>query len=414
MSCSYDRELAYLALRDIESGSSWSNLALKQRLGGGKPGPEKKEAGSPAFVRELVYGVLRNQILLDANIDRFVKKIKTPERIILRIGLYQLCRMDSVTQYAAVNESVELAKRYAKGREKLVNGVLRNFIRQGCRLSAEDDCTLYSVQPWIWDVLCESYGVEKTKAMLGSCLGPAKLSLRRNPLRCSEEEFEKLLSGGEAASLISSEAYKNGLFSVQGQASQRAVRALAPQPGDFVIDMCAAPGGKSCAAAEMMQNSGRVLAFDLYPHRVELIRKEAKRLGLGIIEAREADASKPFSPQLAESADCVICDVPCSGLGVIKKKPEIKLRASKEEAESLPALQLAILENAASCLKPDGRLLYSTCTVIPAENSAVKDKFIKGHPEFELLEESLTLPDETNDDGFYFCVLRKRNGKCRF
>jgi 16S rRNA (cytosine967-C5)-methyltransferase len=110
----------------------------------------------------------------------------------------------------------------------------------------------------------------------------------------------------------------------------------------------------------------------------------------------------------------VICDVPCSGLGVIKKKPEIKLRASKEEAEALPALQLAILENAASCLKPGGRLLYSTCTVIPAENSAVKDKFIKGHPEFELLEESLTLPDETNDDGFYFCVLRKRNGKCRF
>ena len=397
-----DRKTAFLILKDIEENSSWSNLSLNRYLKNG-------EVNSPAFVRELVYGVIRNRILLDVNIDALVKKIKLPDRIILRMGLYQICFMDSAAEYAAVNESVELAKSFAKGRDGFINAVLRNFIRKGSELKSKEPYEKYSCQPWIYELFKESYGKEKAEDILYWCSKPAELSIRANTLKITKEELDLRLADIDKSRMLESELYKNGYFSVQGTASQTAVKLLDPKPGDTLVDMCAAPGGKSCAAAELMQNRGKVFSFDLYEHRVKLIKKEAVRLGIDIITAQTADASV-FDKSLENTADCIICDVPCSGLGVIRKKPEIKLTAKEEEVKTLPMLQLSILNNAARYLKSGGRLLYSTCTVNPAENSGVIKQFTDNNPEFEILEERLILPDKDNQDGFYICLMGKKNG----
>ena len=426
-----DRQTVYRILKDMEEQGSWSNLALNRGL-------RDAHVRSEAFVREMVYGVLRSRMLLDFNIDRYLKKpgLKVPDRILLRMGFYQLAFMDHVPDHGAVDQTVELASVYAKGRRGFINGVLRSFIRDGkdIRLPRGDGqmgpkdrrrlSVQYSCSPWIIDLWLASYGPERLSELLEASCTPAPLCIRTNILRQSREDLiEKLTALGYAcrkteeaphgiyvngSGLLSTELFRSGCFSVQGEASQTAAFLLDPRPGDTVLDLCAAPGGKSCAMAELMEDRGCIKAFDLYEGRTELIRASARRLDLHCIEAKAADAAC-FDPLRKETADCVLADVPCSGLGTLRQKPEIKLSDRPEDMDSLPAIQLSILRNAGAYCRPGGKLLYSTCTVDPAENQDVTAAFLKDHPEFSVLSEKQYFQTKGGCDGFYICLMRKDN-----
>ena len=496
-----DRRLAFLVLKDIEENGRWANLALGAALSGkpsGKagsskdPGKSSGKAGSsetaanPAFVRELVYGVLRNQKLLDYNIARFLKKPKLSvnERLLFRMGFYQLALMDGVADHAAINETVAIAAAFMKGRQGFINAVLRSFQRDGKRLLDDGPLTRWSCAKWIADLWTQQYGADKAEELMKASCTPAPLTIRANLARISRADLKAALQSGfevketalsgrcfevsetalsdrclevKGSGLLDTQLYKQGYFSVQGEASCCAVDQLladlatrqfgapaaqqlntpaAQHPGPLIVDLCAAPGGKSCAAAELLatkQNSapGRVLSFDLYPHRVELIEKEAKRLGLGgIITAKAADTQQPL-PELFGKADYVIADVPCSGLGTLRRDPEIKLRErtpaeSAKALEELTKIQYNILVNALRIVKPGGRVAYSTCTVNKAENGdlvrraladiagqAAGDASTQRNPatnaqaakRFAIVSETQLFQTEGGPDGFYICVI---------
>lgn len=409
-----DRRAAYSILKDVQDNDSWSNLALLRQFA-------KETPKHPAFVRELVYGVLRNQLLLDWNIDRFLKNpgLKSSERILLRMGFYQLAFMD-VAEHAAVSETVDLAKLLIKGKEGFINAVLRNFQRSGKALllpEEADNIIIYSVKysahPAIVELWIKAYGEEKAEEILKESCKEAPLTIRVNTLKCSREDLlgQLTASGFECAAselcdsavsvkggkLLDTQLYKDGFFSVQGEASQYAVQILNPLPGENLLDVCAAPGGKSCAAAERMKNTGSVKAYDIHKHRVALIKKEAKRLGLSIIEAGLADSTK----EKFGEADCVLCDVPCSGLGTLRRNPELKFKKPK-----IPMQAFEILCNAQSFAKD--RLLFSTCTVNPQENELIVRKLMDIYPGWKLEFEKQFFPVQDGPDGFYISLLRKR------
>lgn len=423
-----NRRLAFLILKEISEKGTWSNLAVKDYL-------LREEHDDAPFIREIVYGVLRNQFLLDFNIDRFLKKpgLGKTERMLLRMGFYQMALMDGVADHAAVNETVELAAKFAKGRQGFVNAVLRSFQRDGKRLLYSDLRAQYSCAEWIIKLLTKAYGPEKTEEILKSSCEAPPFTVRINRLKTDRKElaerFGKLGASAEndpgselclkvKGSVLDSEEYRNGLFSVQGTASVSAVEMLAPNPGESLLDLCAAPGGKTCAAAELMENDGRILALDVHPHRVKLIEKEAARLGHTIIQTAVSDASA-FDPKLEGRWDRVIADVPCSALGTIARDPEIKLRElTEDQAESyikeLAAKQSAILANACGYVKPGGTVLYSTCTVDPAENEEITGAFIKAHEGYTVVKSRLLLSDRKGQEGFYTCLIRRNDDQHRF
>ena len=417
-----DRRLAFLILKDIETNDSWSNLTVNEYI-------SKQGADQPAFVRELVYGCLRNQFLLDYNIGRFLTKPKlsVSERVLLRMGFYQLVYMDSVKDYAAVNETVSLAAAFIKGRQGFINAVLRAFQRDGKQLLDDGLSTRYSCAQWIIDLWTESYGAEKTEELLKAGNTPAPLVIRVNALKMSRDELsEKLAELGfkteksdistlclkiGGSGLLDTHLYKDGCFSVQGEASCSAVEMLAPQPGDVLTDLCAAPGGKSCAAAEMMKDKGIIRSFDIYPHRVQLIKKEAERLGISMIEPAVSDSSV-FDPALENTADCVIADVPCSGLGTLRRNPEIKLLKYSDNdvsgrLEELQKIQYNILFNALRYIKPGGKVLYSTCTADPAENGDLVRRVLSASYACRIEKEQQLFTTEDGPDGFYSCIIRR-------
>ena len=423
-----DRRLAFLILKEISAKGTWSNLAVKDAL-------SSEKADSPAFIRELVYGCLRNRKLLDYNIDRFLRspKLKPSERILLRMGFYQLAFMDGVPDHAAVSETVSLAAAFIKGRQGFINAVLRSFQRDGKRLLDDGPATRYSCAQWIADLWTKSYGSERAEEYMKASCRPAPFTIRANTIKISRDALAERLRalGFEAenctlsgrcltvkgSGALDTEEYKNGLFSVQGELSAYAAEILSPKPGESVLDLCAAPGGKTCAAAEMMEDTGRIAAFDVYSHRAELIKKEAERLGHGIIVTGTMDAAV-FEPSLEGLWDRVIADVPCSGLGTLSKDPEIKLREmSPNEAEKyiaeLAEKQSKILENAARCAAPGGCVLYSTCTVDPFENELITERFISEHPGYSIEKQEQIFPSESGREGFYICVIRRSDDKHR-
>jgi len=421
-----NRRLAFLILKEISEKGTWSNLAVKDRL------RREEQAGAP-FIRELVYGILRNQFLLDYNIDRFVRSDPgLNARILLRMGFYQLALMDGVADHAAVNETVALAASLAKGRQGFINAVLRNFQRDGKRLLYKDLATRFSCAEWITDILTKAYGPEKAEQILKSSCKAPPFTVRVNKLKISPQElserFEKLGASSVAdplsdmclnvkGSVLDSAEYKEGLFSVQGSASASAVEMLEPRPKDTLLDLCSAPGGKSCAAAELMEDRGDILAADVYPHRVKLTENEAARLGHGIIRTSVADASV-FDPSMEEKWDKVIADVPCSALGTMAKDPEIKLRrlTAEQAAEyirSLTEKQAAILANACRYVKKGGRVMYSTCTVDPAENEDIISAFLKAHAGYTVEKTRLLLPDDKGQEGFFTCIIRRNDDQHR-
>ena len=426
-----NRKTAYQTLLEIEKNQAYSNIELNHQIGQLKP-------DNPAFVRELVYGVLENQIYLDHILKQLIPKglkgVKKPIKVLLRMGLYQLIFMDSVPEYAAVNETVKLARKAAPGRDGFLNGVLRGYGKKKEQITMPDPeqdlaeylSVRYSFDSSIVKLWLSQYSVEETERLLENSNMRPPLSIRVNLMKTTPEALEHKLTGEgfvlekaslcdrvffvKGSSLLETESYRKGMFSVQDVASVLAVDILAPKAGDTVMDICAAPGGKTLAMGEKMENQGRILAFDVYAHKLDLMQAQAKRLGLSIIETGQQDGTV-FNEAYVGLADKVLVDGPCSGLGVLRRKPEIKHRPVSEDVSALAEKQLAILENACCYVKPGGDLLYSTCTINKRENGDVVRTFLDRHPDYEMIEERQLLPGRDEADGFYICKMHRKSMK---
>ncbi len=425
-----NRKTAYHTLMDVETKNSFSNIATNHQIILHKP-------TNVPFVRELVYGVLENKMLLDYVIDELipgdVEQVRKSDLTILRMGIYQLAKMDSVPEYAAVNESVQLAKKYSKGRSGFINGVLRSYITKKYTIKlpdrSEDEVRFlsvkYSYDPWIIRLWLETYDVDFVEDLLKAGNETPSVCIRLNWLKIMKPDIIKELEGrgfevteGKFADnalhvkgpgLLDTTFYKDGHFSVQDEAAQMVAQMLDPKHGDVVMDMCAAPGGKALAIAERMNNQGVVIASDVYKRRVEIADREAERLGINIIQTRTWDATRVDSTMIGK-ADSVLLDVPCSGLGVIRRKPEIKYKDNEAEVALLPTKQLAILRASANYVKPGGVLMYVTCTINPYENERVVADFLRKTNQFSVEESRQFMPNIDGTDGFFICKMRKAGG----
>lgn len=428
------REVALKILHKIDKDGAYTNIAVKDGLAAS--GLDARDKG---FVSEMVYGIVSRRLTLDYFIKKYssvkLKKLSLYVLELLRMGIYQIYFMDRVPESAAVNESVKLAKRYAGRSAGFVNAVLRSIIRGGDSISdIQSIMERYSFPDSIYNVFKRDFGEQRAIDIMKSLNEKPHMTLRANTLKVTADELLRLLEhdgitaepGDAAASVFvsgmdvgGSRLYRDGFFTVQGTAAMLSCAALGVKPGMSVIDMCAAPGGKTTYLCELMKNSGSVRAFDIYDHKIELIRQNAKRLGITIIDASVSDAAV-IKEELFESADRVMADVPCSGLGIIAKKPDIKWAF---EESSLPGLQLKILENAAMYLKHGGSLIYSTCTLNKQENECVVEKFLSQNTEFEpedfggLIPKRfscsgrgyITLyPDTDRTDGFFIAKIKRR------
>lgn len=416
------REATLKALYEIEYNGAYSNMAVKNTLKNSDMSERDK-----ALFTALVYGVSDKKITLDYYISKFskikLKKISKYILLILRMGVFQLVFTDKIPQSAAVNESVKLAKRYGHGASAgFVNGVLRNVSKCGeIGYPKEKDEYLsvkYSFPLWLCRKWTEEFGFEFTENMMRSFGESKPITLRANTLKTTNEELVKKLSDLGINAEIQDGAvvtggfdiekntlYKEGYFTPQDTAAMKTAEILAPKPGGMVIDMCAAPGGKTTHIAEIMKNSGRILAFDIYNHKTELVKKNAERLGIDIIKTDVRDAAE-FDKSLSGIADCILCDVPCSGLGIIGRKPDIK--QNEDRSPELCKIQAKILENACIYLKEGGVIVYSTCTVEKAENEGITGAFLEKHGNFEKLYEKTFYPHTDGTDGFYICKMRKK------
>lgn len=446
MKIDLDREAAYKALLAIERDGSYSNLELSKMLA-------SDELSNKGFIREIVYGVTENKIYLDYILDKFIKKgaakTKLQALIILRMGVYQILFMNSVPNYAAVNESVALARRFARGTDGFINGVLRNFIRNMDSASEIDVkgqleylSIRYSCQLKLVEELVSMLGFEHAKKLLEHAGHRPPLSIRVNIAKISVKELaDRLRANGfeidgsklsdrillvKGGALTEANEYKEGLFSIQSEESCAIADFADAKSTELVIDLCAAPGGKAAAMAEQMLKpststepltktepgiaGGKVVALELYDHRAALIEATARRLGLENIEVRCQDAVEQID-ELVGKADLVLADVPCSGLGVIRRKPEMKYR-DEFDFDELVEIQKGILETGSSYLKPGGRLIYSTCTINPRENELMVKDFLERHEEFISEKEVKLSPFDNGYDGFYMNKLKKIEGRC--
>ena len=429
------RSIAMHLLMRTEQDGAYSNLILDTVFV-----RENLSQRDRAFVAALFYGVLERDLTLDFIISRLCgdKGIESAVRRALKIGLYQLLYMDGVPDSAAVNESVKLAGHSGKG---FVNGVLRSFIRSGktvdfsglegnSRLSAE-----YSCPEWLVELWTGCYGREAAEEIMKSSLGRPPLYIKANDVRYNADivsaELEKdgvtaekvkaadnCLAIKGAGGVENLKAFHKGMFHVQDISSQLCCKLVRPAFNGTVIDLCAAPGGKSFTMAQIMRNRGRLIACDMYELKVHTLKSGAERLGLSIIDAVQNDA-KVFNGEFPE-ADNVLCYVPCSGLGVIRRKPEIKYKPP-HSIEGLQKTQLQILETSARYVKQGGILAYSTCTLNKAENEDVTDSFLQEHTEFAPYLQNVDLhgvkfdgyrhtflPGIAGGDGFYVALFKKK------
>lgn len=418
------RETALRTLYEIFYNDAYSNLALKEAI--------KQNSGisvqDKRLLTNLVYGVVSRSFTLEYIISQYSrirpKKLAKYIMLILKLGIYQLVYADKIPESAAVNESVKLAKKFGRqGSDKFVNGVLRSFCRDNCEIEYPKDkkdylSVKYSYSDSMTDRFIKLFGYETAEKLMKALNAAPPLMLRVNILKTNADKLSAMLiDAGVSVKRITdtmlsvsgfdvgtSALYRDGYFSVQDFGAYNAALTLAPQEGETIIDMCAAPGGKSTHMAELMNNSGKIIAFDIHEHKIKLIDDAAKRLGITSINALKHD-STAIIDNLKETADRVLCDVPCSGWGIIRRKPDIKLE--RGDICALPELQLEILKNGAQYLKRGGFMVYSTCTVNPDENEGVIASFMNDYKNFEKVYEKTYYPYEENSDGFYICKLKK-------
>lgn len=440
------RDAAVQLLESVEKNQAYSNLLLNSAI-------EKNEI-SPidiGLLTELVYGTLQRKMTLDYYLKPFIeenKKLQSWVINLLRLTVYQMVYLGKIPDRAAIYEAVEIAKRRGhKGIASLVNGVLRSIQRKGLpsldqitdpaeRISVETSHPIWLVKRWL-----SQFGIEKTREMCEVNLTAPLQTARVNLTRISREECLDLLEDEgfdvepspiipEAikclrGNLASSKAFKYGLLTIQDESSMLAAYALGIKEEEVILDACAAPGGKSSHIAEKLGNSGKVVSLDLHEHKVKLIVKNAERLGLENIDARKMDSRQAAEHFEKESVDRILLDAPCSGLGVMRRKPDMKYTKKEHDLSQLQSIQLSLLESVAPLLKAGGTLVYSTCTVDKSENQEVVDKFLSEHHGFEGDHEFVErmpeavkplisgfdvqiLPQDFGSDGFYIACLRKK------
>ena len=425
------RQITAAALLQVERQGAYSNLTLEPFFARESPSPQDR-----AFASALFYGVLERQITLDWHLSHYSKtpiaKLDPLPRAALRLGALQLMFFPSVPPAAAVSQSVDLTRALGAPRAAgFVNGVLRQMARQGCAAPPPKDkltalSVEYSVPSPLIQLWRKAYGHQNALQILQGSRGPAPVFVRVNTVhttlpalraRLTQEGIPSQPVPGVPDALLLPDpgridaipAFRDGLFHVQDISSQLCAAALDPRPGMDVLDLCAAPGGKTFTIAQRMANQGRILARDLHPHRLRLVEEGAARLGLTCIETAPGDA-REFAPALAEGFHRVLCDVVCSGFGTLRRKPEIRYKPL-ESIAGLPELQYGILATAARYLKPGGRLVYSTCTLNPAENEAVVERFLAEHPDFAPAAPPRTYingQDGLDCDGFFTAPLQRR------
>lgn len=421
------RQTSFEVLLKIEKDKAYSNLALDSAVRA-----DDADSTDCAFISRLVYGVTERKITLDFVLSKYLRqpigKMREEILVALRLGAYQILFMDKVPDSAAVNESVILVRNngcsYAAG---LVNAVLRKVSQNGMpdfsELPEKEAISVkYSVSREITDLITYHYGLENAERFFKASLEPKKITVRVNTLKTDtvslknvfdsenvsyEDTFlENALNIYAPCAVNELKSYEKGLFHVEDISSQLCVKAAGVHPGCVFLDLCSAPGGKSFTAAQYMNDDGAIISCDVHGHRAALVGEGARRLSLKSLKASVNDACV-FNEKFPE-ADVVLCDVPCSGLGIINKKPEIKYKELDDIKELIP-VQEKILETSSRYVKNGGRLVYSTCSVNPNENNKVCDRFLKKHPEFRS-ERALPELLRVKDEGDYLTLMPHING----
>ncbi len=435
------RELAFKVLVDIESNNNYSNISINKHFK--NIDISNNERG---LATEIIYGVVEKKIYLDYIIDKLskikVQKLSNYVKIFLRMGIYQIVFLD-ISDYASVNETVNLAKKYDKKSSGFVNAILRNLIRNKdeiLKIDAENENMYYSIKysysPWMIKTFIKDFGKEFTEDLLEANNEKPNLYIRVNTLKITREELmkeldkigiksykvndiEEALRVENLKNIENNDLFKKGFFTIQDISSMIVGKVMNPNKNSRVLDLCSAPGGKTTHIATLMENTGEVVSRDIFDHKLKLIKNSVDRLGLTNVKIEKSDASI-IDKNIIENFDYVLCDVPCSGLGIIKRKPEIKYK-SKEEIKDLPKLQYDILENASKYLKIGGVLIYSTCTILDSENISNVYKFLENNKNFELSkinEVNVDLENQENGylkiypnihnmDGFFIAKLKK-------
>ncbi|ESU33095.1 hypothetical protein G3A_08605 [Bacillus sp. 17376] len=440
------RDTALQLLETIEKNQAYSNLLLNSAI-------DKNEINpiDVGLLTELVYGTLQRKMTIDFYLKPFIEKNKKLQSWVinlLRMTVYQMVYLDKIPERAAIFEAVEIAKRRGhKGIASLVNGVLRSIQRNGLpsldsitdpaeRISIDTSHPMWLVRRWV-----NQFGEEKTREMCEVNLTAPLQTGRVNLTRISRDECLELLEeeGFEVelspilpeaikclrGNLASSKAFKYGLLTIQDESSMLVAHALGIKGEEVILDACAAPGGKTTHIAEKLGNSGKVISLDLHEHKVKLISENAERLGLENIAAQKMDSRQAADQFKKESIDRVLLDAPCSGLGVMRRKPDMKYTKKEQDLSQLQTIQVSLLQSVAPLLKAGGTLVYSTCTVDREENQEVIEKFLREHPEFEgdtAFAERMPVaikplingydvqifPQDFGSDGFYIACLRKK------
>ncbi|MEY8445813.1 16S rRNA (cytosine(967)-C(5))-methyltransferase RsmB [Enterococcus ratti] len=440
------RYMALITLERVNKGGAYSNLLLNEMINQGNL--NQKDIG---LFTELVYGTISRQMLLEFYIKPLITKAKKVDdwvKTLLYLSVYQLEFLDKVPPHAILNEAVEIAKiKGNPGTGKFVNGVLRNYQRQGkpaieqINDPIERLAVKISLPVWLTNRLVKQIGYEETEKLGLSLYQPSQVSGRVDVRKCSRERAIRTLQAEEISAkaskltpygvvaekghLASSSLFRDGIMTIQDESSMLVAPAMQIESGHHVLDACAAPGGKTTHIATFLDSArgGKVVALDVHKHKVKLIEENAKRLGVfSTVYAQKLDArevKKQFSDELF---DRILVDAPCSGIGLLRRKPDIRYKKNTEDLAALPTIQLEILESCAAILKTSGILTYSTCTILKEENQEVVEAFLSRHPDFERIDvltapvlkssiedKMLALyPHQFYTDGFFICCLRKK------
>ncbi|MDU4859523.1 MAG: 16S rRNA (cytosine(967)-C(5))-methyltransferase RsmB [Terrisporobacter othiniensis] len=425
------REIAYKVLLDIEKNKNYSNMAINKHFKDVKLSNQDR-----GLATEIIYGVIENKYYIDYMIDK-LSKVKTNKmeiyvKTLLRMGIYQIMFLNSISDYAAVNETVNLAKKKNSKVSGFINGILRNVIRQKetiGEIKIKDDidylAVKYSYDKWMIRNWMIHFGKDFTKELLEANGQRPSIYLRTNTLKITRDELiEKLEQQNVKASKVhvvdeaikvenlkdieNNVLYKEGLFTIQDISSMLVGKVMNPKEKSLVLDVCSAPGGKTTHIATLMKNTGQVVSRDIYEHKLKLIKASSKRLNLTNVDVQEFDGLSLDKDSIGKF-DYVLADVPCSGLGIIRRKPEIKYK-EKEEFRDLPPIQKKILENASKYVKKGGTLIYSTCTIQDNENIDVINEFLQKNKNFELAPIDEVKVDLDNQEKGYMKIYPNVHG----
>ena len=431
------REVALKVLYKIDKEQAYSNIELNEQIRQNRKNLDEKDIG---LISELVYGVTTWRLTLDEIIKKYskikLKKISPWIINILRMGIYQIIFLDKIPKSAAVNESVNLAKRYGhSSSSNFVNAILRKVKKTDYDdfFEIEDDIDRISkttsMPKWIVEELVKENGIKIAEQICKNSNLKPNITIRVNRLKiakkeliqkleqkgieCKEPENEEMntqdfLILSKVKNIENLQEFKDGFFTIQDLSAGQTAKILDPRPGERVLDACSAPGGKTTYLAELMENKGKIKAWDIHEHRTKLVEQNANRLGINIIETQVKDATQ-YDKNLDEKFDKILLDVPCLGIGVIKRKPDIKWQRKPEDIEEITLIQRKILENCSKYLKKGGTLVYSTCSILKEENEEIVIKFLSENKQFEIDGENMVniLPNKEKD-GFFICKIYRK------